>query len=139
MEMKSPRQRCEPRVLTLCNKGDLYGVLRSCRPKRLQLNLAQLDESEQRLWNRSLNASLSACGCQEGTIALLVGTVLMGVGLALRLLAWPGTVVKDISAAFLALAFCAGLGKAFGKWRAKRRFRHFVRTLIDLVEERQRR
>ena len=97
------------------------------------LELPSLAPNETEFWQHQFNTLLRTCGCSEATAALLVN---LGVLATFGYGFW--NVVKSMP--FLAIAIglvCSILsiaaGKAFGKWRGRRRLANSVRDLQAML------
>jgi hypothetical protein len=89
---------------------------------RVVLALDLLTSDQRAEWERRLNREHNACGCGEATIFLLATAALLAT---LYAFARTAAVPVPAMAWFVATALCItsiGVGKAFGRYRARRRF-----------------
>jgi hypothetical protein len=118
--------------LVIATRSDLQALPRRLSPGqspvRLSLVLPGLAEPERTLWEARLAALLSACGCSEGAIGLVIGLVpatALAFGLHLAPDGWARWGV------FLTVLVLASFGgKYVGLARARRRMREEVDRLL---------
>ena len=118
--------------LVIATRSDLEALSRRLSPGqspvRLSLVLPGLTEPERSLWETRLAALLSACGCSEGAIGLVIGLV------PATTLAFAPDLAPDGWArwgVFLAVLVLSSLGgKCLGLARARRQMRQEVDRLL---------
>ena len=115
-------------------RPDDLAVLRGSRPRpRPRVTLAPslgLREARRVFLERRINRSLSACGCNEGSVAGLLYLV------AVATLALSESVTLSVASSLTAAGGCIAaltLGKIFGLVRARWRLLRAVRTVERLA------
>ena len=100
-------------------------------PQRLSLDLPGLQEPDRSLIEARLATHLSACGCNEGAIALVLALVPAGLGAV----ALPnGLAPWACWAVFFAVLVAASVsGKLYGLHRARRRLHSEVGHILATV------
>ncbi len=97
-------------------------------PLRIRLDLPGLAEPARSIAEQRLASALSACGCTEGAVALLI-TLGPAAGLAFWS-PWSGAFLPPW-ALFAALLVAASLaGKALGLLRARRRLKSEIARIV---------
>jgi hypothetical protein len=117
--------------------GDLESLLnrrrREGRPARLVLDVEGLAEADAKRWEARLSRYYFACGCESGSVALLIALAAYVIALALA----PGGfgaanwrhVVAGVAVGFVA----AGIGKVAGLIHARWRLRTTIRSLAGTL------
>jgi hypothetical protein len=111
----------------------LQRLLNESGTARVVLALDPLTSDQRAEWERRLNREHNACGCGEATIFLLATVALLAT---LYAFARTAAVPVPAMAWFFATALCIssiGVGKAFGRYRARRRFRAALLGLRNLL------
>jgi hypothetical protein len=122
--------------LVIATRSDLEALPRRLSPGqspvRLSLVLPGLAEPARSLWETRLATQLSACGCSEGAIGLVIGLV-PATALAFGPHLAPGGWARW--GVFLAVLVLASLGgKCVGLARARRRMRQEVDRLLAQLD-----
>ena len=119
--------------LRITKAHELRQLLTLPAPSAVVLDVASMPSDEAAAWEREINRRLRPCGCDEGTAALLL---MWGVLSMVAWLHWGMVSGAPVISAVIAIG-CSGLaiaaGKAFGKWRGRRRLADSVHRLRNLL------
>jgi hypothetical protein len=106
-------------------------------PTHLVLKLEGMNDKEAKHWQTLINHQLSACGCTEGAIFMIVGVAAYALWLAASSAVHP-PLQRSTLITGLVVVLAAGLvGKGFGVFRARRRLSYLVRQLETTVAGRK--
>ena len=118
----------------LVNHPDhLLQIMNAPVVNKLVIQLPYLTPNEISYWENRLNAEKNACGCSEGTAFLLI---MLAVQVILIFTKSPLLPESTVVTLFLctALAFMSiGIGKVFGRYRAKSRLNRSIHDLIVTI------
>ena len=112
-------------------------ILRLPTSSSVVLELSSLQSDESGCWERDINDLLrKTCGCGEATAALLIVMAALLVGAYVFWNAVKGVPFVSIAIGLGCFLSSIATGKAFGKWRGRRRLTTSVRRLHALLMHR---
>jgi hypothetical protein len=118
--------------------GDLESLLKRCRrgerPNRLVLDVEGLAEADAKRWEARLSRYYFACGCEAGSVVLLVALAAYLVALALAPGGFGAATWREAVAGVVVGFVAAGVGKAVGLIHARRRLRTTIRSLASALD-----
>jgi hypothetical protein len=118
--------------------GDLESLpkrrRRGGRPDRLVLDVEGLTEAEAKRWETRLSRYYFACGCEAGSVVLLLALAAYVVALAVAPGGFGAANWRDAVAGVLIGFIAAGAGKAAGLIHARWRLRTAIRTLASVLD-----
>jgi hypothetical protein len=118
--------------------GDLESLLkrrrRGGRPDRLVLDVEGIAEADAKSWETRLSRYYFACGCEAGSVVLLVALAAYVVALAMAPGGFGAATWRDAVAGVLVGFVAAGVGKAAGLIYARWRLRRTIRSLVSAVD-----
>lgn len=124
-------------IFVINHPDQLLQILEDTTSKSVVLQIPSLTENEILYWEDKLTTEKNACGCEEGTVFLLITLV----GLAILIFNGSSLLPKgSITTTFLgiALSFMSiGIGKSFGIHRAKHRLARSIHELNAALNGRQ--
>jgi hypothetical protein len=127
------------RPLPIVEVEQLAAALRTRPPPLIRIDIAELTRAEQQDWERALNRALRSCGCDEGTVGVIVaaGAVALSGTLG-RGSGWlPRTRWARAGGGLGLLAAGAVVGKGAGITRGHHRARRLAGDLEQLVSKRR--
>jgi hypothetical protein len=112
-------------------------ILRLPTSKSVVLELPSLRSDETEGWQREINALLrKTCGCGEATAALLMVMAALLVGVYVFWNTVKGSPFLSIAIGLGCFISSIAIGKAFGKWRGRRRLATSIRRLHAILMQR---
>ena len=94
----------------------------------IRLGGVMAEHPQRASWERDLNKSYHACGCDTGAAGMLAGSIL-GVALAIAMIVFSQTWIAAIGVALGASFAGATTGKMIGVIAARRRLKGIVRGI----------
>ena len=123
-------------VCRVTRAGELGALLVLPAPARVVLDVAEMPSDEASIWQREIDQRLRSCGCDEATAAFLLN---LGALAAFAWWRWPTVVGAPWLCAGIGIVWCClaiGVGKAFGRWRGRRRLVASVNRLHAVLARR---
>lgn len=118
--------------------GDLESLLgrrhRGRRPDRLALDVESLAEADAKRWEARLSRYYFACGCEAGSVVLLVALAVYVVAVGLAPGGFGAATWRDAVAGVVVGFVAAGVGKAAGLIHARWRLRTTIRSLASALD-----
>ena len=112
--------------------ASLQRLRRAPRNQGFRLQLPGLSSAENLVVEGRLRELGNACGCAEGAIGLIAGALVSAV-------LWVTTlnygVIGNASTALVCCVTCSALGKGYGLWRSRLRFRSELRSVMASIQQ----
>ena|SRR5947208_12056438 len=120
--------------LRITQPDGLDQILRLPTSSSVVLELSSLQSDESECWERDINDLLrKTCGCGEATAALLIVMAALLVGGYVFWNTLKGAPLLSIAIGLGCSVLSIAIGKAFGKWRGRRRLATSVRPLHGVL------
>jgi hypothetical protein len=115
----------------------LNQLLQKKKRKDIVFSFPGLSDSENERWQKKISKDYYACGCETGTVFLLVAVTCTVSYLALHRMADPAFSItfKKIIYSMLIVFIVSGTGKAVGLLIAKNRLKQNIHLLKTIVSE----
>jgi|GEM_PF-1062645 len=113
------------KAMEIYNTETLNALLGKRKLKHFTFNFSWLSDDENERWQKKISKSYYACGCETGSIFLLLSIVGVGIYFAVNQftdVAFRITLGKVLWSLLL-IFVASGIGKAMGLAMAKRKFR----------------
>jgi hypothetical protein len=125
------------RTQIINHPAELHGLavfpgLRSPGRGRIVIADDKIPEATRRQWERQINRSYFACGCDASALGLIAGVAGYGLWMALRPDGFGAASWRDLGVGFVAVLATAFMGKLVGLARAQMRL---SRTIAAIAKE----
>lgn len=98
-------------------------------PSRVEIDAQRLSAERVHAWEKELRTLQSACGCDQGAVAMMVGVVSYALYLVLRSGGWGHPGRREFWIGVAVVAVTSSVGKFLGLWLAQRKLDLVIREI----------